>query len=150
MPVSAATPISDLGLAWNDEARSLLAATRLAKVSPEEEGGDESFVGGFIVSYPNIPLAKYRFSWPFARLTLAAHELQLSARFPVDLLMRPIVIPYREISFVEVRIRRLQGTFVIHTPRRDLGRISFGVLKVSGLDRVLELLERKGLIVERR
>jgi hypothetical protein len=120
-------------------------------VSPEEgKGGDESFVGGFAVSYPYLPLARYRFTWPFARLTLAAHELRLSSRVPVGLLMRPIAVPYREISFVEVRIRRLQGTFVIHTPRRDLGRISFGVLKVSGLDRVLELLERKGLVVERR
>jgi hypothetical protein len=111
---------------------------------------DPSFVGGFIVSYPNSPFAKYRFSWPFARLTLAAHELRLSARFPVGRLMQPIVVPYQEISFVEVRISRLQGTFVVHGPRRDLGRISFGVLKVSGLDRMLELLERKGLAVDRR
>jgi hypothetical protein len=64
--------------------------------------------------------------------------------------MQPIVVPYREISLVEVRISRLQGTFVIHSPRRDLGGISFGVLKVSGLERMLELLERKGLAVDRR
>jgi hypothetical protein len=111
---------------------------------------DPSFVGGFSVAYANSPFAKYRFSWPFARLTLAAHELRLSARFPVGRLMQPIVVPYHEISFVEVRISRLQGTFVVHGPRRDLGRISFGVLKVSGLDRILELLERKGLAVVRR
>jgi hypothetical protein len=107
-------------------------------------------VGGFSVSYPNSRLAKYRFSWPFARITLAAHEVRLSARFPVDLLMRPIVVPYGEISLVEVRIRRVVGTFVVHSPRRDLDGISFGVLKVSGLDRLLELLERKGLSVDSR
>ena len=110
----------------------------------------DSFVCGFIVSYPNSRLAKYRFSWPFARLTLAAHELRLSARLPLGLVMQPIVVPYREISLVEVRISRMQGTFVLHSPRRDLNGISFGVLKISGLDRLLELLERKGLPVDRR
>jgi hypothetical protein len=76
--------------------------------------------------------------------------VRLSARFPVDLLVQPIVVPYREISVLEVRIGRVQGTFVFHSPRRDLDGISFGVLKVSGLDRVLQLLEGKGLPVDRR
>jgi hypothetical protein len=49
--------------------------------SPEEgEGGNEFFVGGFIVSDPNVPLAKYRFTWPFARLTLAPRMLEFLER----------------------------------------------------------------------
>lgn len=107
-------------------------------------------MGGFSVSYPGSRFAKYRFSWPFARLTLATHELRLSARLPLGLMMKPIVIPYADITSVEARTGRMIGTFVFHSRRRELDGISFGSLKISGLDRLLELLDRKGLSVDRR
>jgi hypothetical protein len=111
-------------------------------------GRGDSFVGGFSVSYPRSPLAKYRFTWPLARLTLAAHDLQLSPRLPLRLLMKPIVVPYTEISLVDARGGRRIGTLVFHCKRPDLDGIGFGTW-TSHLDRLLALLEGKGVPVDR-
>jgi hypothetical protein len=111
---------------------------------------DESFVGGFGVAYRDSPLAKYRFTWPLARLTIATEELRLSPRGPLKLLMKPIVIPYSEVNSVEARVGSMVGTLVFHCKRRDLDGISFGTLKASGFNRLLDLLESHGINLGRR
>ena len=40
-------------------------------------------MGGFRVAYKDSPLGKYRFTWPFARLTIAAEGLRLAPRGPL-------------------------------------------------------------------
>jgi hypothetical protein len=64
--------------------------------------------------------------------------------------MKPIVIPYAEINSVEARIGSMIGTLIFHCKRPDLDGISFGTLKLSGLDRLLDLLERNDINLNRR
>jgi hypothetical protein len=127
-----------------------MSSDRSERASPADDVAAPSFVGGFSVAYQDSPFAKYRFTWPLARLTLSTQELRLSARLPLGLLMKPIMIPYADITSVEARMGRMIGTLVFHSRRRELDGISFGSLKISGLDRLLELLESRGLLVDRR
>jgi hypothetical protein len=127
-------------------------SNRAERPASTEEGAStgDSFVGGIGVAYPDSPLAKYRFTWPLARLTVAAEELRFSPRGPLKLLMKPVVIPFAEINSVEARVGSMIGTFVFHCRQRELDGISFGTLKLSGLNRLLTLLESKGIKLARR
>jgi hypothetical protein len=60
-----------------------------------------SAVGGLVYPYRRVPLARGRFSWPFARLTLGPAEIILGPRGWLQRVVKPTVIPYQEVTRVE-------------------------------------------------
>jgi hypothetical protein len=124
-----------------------------------DHSAEDSLVGGFSIAYPpdsflvrlyGSRLAKYSFTWPLARLTLEADALSLAPRGPFKILMKPIVIRYAEITSVEAWTGRRIGTIVFNCRRPEVDGASFGAVNLAGLDRLLDLLARKGVTVERR
>jgi hypothetical protein len=105
-------------------------------------------IGGFSGPYPSVALAKYRFTWPLARLTYDDDAIRLSPRGPLKVLMKPIVIPYRELISVEVRGGRIK-TIDFDCRRRELQGIGFGAIDVSGVERLLDNFARNGVTVTR-
>lgn len=108
---------------------------------------EESFVGGFSVSYPNSLQAKYRFTWPLARLTVSPDYITLAPRGPFKYLMRPIVVRYTDILTVDASVGRLVGTIVFNSDVPELDGIGFGTLRMSGFERLVDLLRRRGVTV---
>jgi hypothetical protein len=60
-----------------------------------------SVVGGLVYPYRRISLARGRISWPFARLTLGAETITLGPRGWLQRVVKPTLVPYRELTHVE-------------------------------------------------
>lgn len=58
-------------------------------------------VGGVVYPYRRIPLSRGNFSWPFGRLTLEPAGVTLGPRGWLQRIVRPITIPYEDLTRVE-------------------------------------------------
>ena len=58
-------------------------------------------VGGVVYPYRRIPLSRGNFSWPFGRLTLEPTGVTLGPRGWLQRIVRPITIPYEDLTRVE-------------------------------------------------
>jgi hypothetical protein len=111
---------------------------------------EASIVGGFGVPYASIPLAKYRFTWPFGRIDLGPDRLALCPRGPVRFFLKPIVIRYAQIERAEIRVGRIVGAVRFRIKQKGLDRTSFATFRRSGFDRLVKVLESKGVIIAGR
>jgi len=109
---------------------------------------DESFVGGFSLTYPNSTTAKYFFTWPFARISFAKDEICLVPRGPFRLLLSPISIQYHEIDRVDAAMSRMAGTFLLSCTIPEVDGIGFGIWRRSDFNRILDLLRQHEVPVQ--
>jgi hypothetical protein len=110
---------------------------------------EESIVGGFGLSYQRVPLAKYRYSWPLARLDFGSDRLRLRPRRPWRYGVKPVVITYAELTHVDVDMGRFTCSVVFRSSRDDVDGAEFVTFR-PGCDRSVQLLREKGIHLEQK